>query len=100
MTKNCQYVQYQVWSTLVAKKRQTIWTSATLIRQSEEKDREVALGGMDYGVVTMAITTRMALAAFHQRMDPPTVSPYYTVDRLELLMKRKYQIFNPWSTLA
>jgi hypothetical protein len=55
---------------------------------------------MDYGVVTMAITTRMALAAFHQRMDPPTVSPYYTVDRLELLMKRKYQIFNPWSTLA
>lgn len=64
------------------------------------EDREVALGDMDYGVVTMAITTRMALAAFHQRVDPTTVSPYYTRDRLELLMKRKYQIFNPWSTLA
>jgi hypothetical protein len=50
------------------KKRQTIWTSATL-RQLEETDREVAFGGTNYGVITMAMTARMTLAEFHQKVE-------------------------------
>jgi hypothetical protein len=50
-----------------------------LMRQLEEKNREVAFGGTNYAVITMAMTARMSLCRVSSKSE--ILKPFHIITR-------------------